>query len=70
MKGGFRERAGRPPSGIKKQLVAIKLRSEVANAMRRAIPERQRSAWVEALIERELNRLRDVQGGTLKDEQQ
>jgi len=50
VKGGVREGAGRPATGIKKQLVALKLRNEVANALRSAIPVKQRSAFIEALI--------------------
>jgi len=54
VKGGLREGAGRPPTGIRKQTLVLRLRSEVVNSLRREVPTKQRSAWVERLIEREL----------------
>jgi len=49
-RGGPREGAGRRPSGIRKQTVVLRLRSEVANALRAAVPGRTRSDWIEELI--------------------
>ena len=53
-RGGPRPGAGRPPSGIKKQVVVIKLPGEVANALRAAVPDRWRSAWLEQVIRKAL----------------
>ena len=54
MKGGLRDGAGRPRSGIRKQTLVLRLRSEVVNSLRRSVPIKTRSAWVERLIETEL----------------
>jgi len=56
-KGGFRPGSGRPPSGERKLVLVVKLRPKIANALRAAIPNKTRSAWIEKLIEDGLARL-------------
>lgn len=53
-RGGFRPGAGRP-AGEPKQSVIVRLSADVAGALRTVIPEKRRSAWIQALIVKALS---------------
>jgi hypothetical protein len=61
--GAVRKRVGRPKSG--KQAVWFWIRTETADLLRKLLPSRERSAFVDEVIRRELEKTqesRDLSG--------